>query len=352
MATQKFPRFNHQTPAEMKVLIDHQLPFLLAHGGLQIQIERTKEALEGIGIEVEYLRWWDDSQRGDIIHFFGRAHPLHIHLAHGKGMKYVMTELLSGQSTRPDAVLRAQATLHRLLKLGVPRILIENLRWDAHSKADAVIVLTEREAQVAEMLFRPPRDKLFVVPNGVDQEFFLPHARPSEIGDELLCVATIRPLKRNVELAKAALVANVPIRFVGTPYGKGDPYYREFADIAASRPDLVRYAGPVSDRNALAALYQKARGFVLLSTMESLSLSALEASAAACPLLLSDLAWARCTFGANARYCPVAPVDTTAGVLRDFYDNAGTAPLPLPPMKWSDVGKQLIKIYEALPPSA
>jgi len=57
----------------VKILIDHQLPFLLAHGGLQIQIERTREALEESGLEVEYLRWWDDSQKGDIIHFLGRA---------------------------------------------------------------------------------------------------------------------------------------------------------------------------------------------------------------------------------------------------------------------------------------
>jgi glycosyltransferase involved in cell wall biosynthesis len=263
-------------------------------------------------------------------------------------MKYVMTELLSGQSSRPDTVLHAQGILHRLLKLGIPRILIENLRWDAHSKADAVIVLTEREAEVAEILFRPPRNKLFVVPNGVDQEFFLPHARPSEVSDELLCVATIRPLKRNVELAKAALAAGVPIRFVGTPYGKGDPYYREFADIAASRPDLVRYAGLVSDRNELAALYRKARGFVLLSTMESLSLSALEASAVGRPLLLSDLAWARRAFGANASYCPIAPVDTTAHFLRKFYEDAPSLPLPTRPLEWHDVATQLSGIYRSL----
>ena len=332
----------------MKILLDHQLPFLLAHGGLQIQIEQTKQALEAAGVEVEYLRWWDDSQTGDIIHFFGRAHPLHIDFAHAKGMKYVMTELLSGQSSRSDAVLSAQAALHRLLKFGMPRILIENLRWDAHSKADAVIVLTAREAKVAEMLFHPPRHKLFVVPNGVDQEFFMLRSKPPTTSGELLCVATIRPLKRNVELAKAALVAGVPIRFVGIPYGKGDPYFREFAEVAAARPDLVRYEGLFSDRRELAALYQKARGFVLLSTMESLSLSALEASAAGCPLLLSDLAWARCTFGTNASYCPVAPLDTTARILREFYDNAGSAPMPLAPAKWCDVGRKLIDIYIAL----
>jgi glycosyltransferase involved in cell wall biosynthesis len=332
----------------VKILIDHQLPFLLAHGGLQIQIERTKEALEAAGVEAEYLRWWDDSQKGDIIHFFGRAHPLHIDWAHGKGMKYVMTELLSGQSSRPQAVLRAQATLHRLLKFGIPGVLIENLRWDAHSKADAVIVLTQREAQVAEILFQPPRGKLFVVPNGVDQEFFQPRAKPSEVSDELLCVATIRPLKRNVELAKAAVVANVPIRFVGVPYGKADPYYQVFSEIAASHPDLVRYAGPVSHRNELATLYRKARGFVLLSTMESLSLSALEASAAGCPMLLSDLAWARCTFGANATYCPVAPVDTTARFLRKFYEDSPSLPLPARPLEWHDVATQLTGIYRSL----
>jgi glycosyltransferase involved in cell wall biosynthesis len=333
----------------MKILIDHQLPFLLAHGGLQIQIEQTKSALVAAGLDVEYLRWWDDSQKGDIIHFFGRAHPLHIDWAHGKGMKYVMTELLSGQSSRPITALRAQAILQRLLRLAMPRILISTLRWDAHTKADAVVVLTKHEARVAKILFNPPRHKLFVVPNGVEQEFFLPRKKLSEISDELLCVATIRPLKRNAELAKAAISANVPIRFVGSPYCETDPYYQEFASIASSRPDLVRYAGPVSDRNMLASLYQQARGFVLLSTMESLSLSALEAAASGCPLLLSDLPWARCTFGPDATYCPIAPEKTTADFLRQFYATAPSLPLPTRPFAWRDVADKLIDIYRGLP---
>jgi hypothetical protein len=39
---------------------------MLAHRGLQIKIERTKEALEATGIHVEYLLWWDNSDKGDI----------------------------------------------------------------------------------------------------------------------------------------------------------------------------------------------------------------------------------------------------------------------------------------------
>ena len=43
----------------MKVIINHHLPFFLAHGGLQIPIERRSAPLEGVGLEVENLRWWD-----------------------------------------------------------------------------------------------------------------------------------------------------------------------------------------------------------------------------------------------------------------------------------------------------
>jgi hypothetical protein len=70
----------------MHILLDHHETFLLAHGGLQIQIERTKAALEKAGLEVEHLRWWDESKRGDRIHFFGRTNPSHIDFAHDAGV--------------------------------------------------------------------------------------------------------------------------------------------------------------------------------------------------------------------------------------------------------------------------
>lgn len=56
----------------MKVLFDHHLPFAFAHGGLQVQIEQTVASLNEIGVEADFLRWWDGSQRADVIHFFGR----------------------------------------------------------------------------------------------------------------------------------------------------------------------------------------------------------------------------------------------------------------------------------------
>jgi len=332
----------------MKILFDHQLPFLLAHGGLQTQIERTKAALEEAGLEVEYLRWWDDSQKGDIVHFFGRPNPSHIDFAHAKGIKYVMSELLTGQGSRTVPQLKIQAGIEHIPAKCIPAIFLANFRWDAYEKADAFIVLTQWEAEVTRILFNPDKSKLHVVPNGVEEEFFQNPEPLRQRSDELVCTATITERKRVLELAEAAVIARVPVRVLGNPYGKGEPYYRRFLALAGQHPEFVRYGGPISNRKELARTYQNARGFVLLSTMESLSLSALEAAASGCPLLLSDLPWARCTFGESATYCAVAETRITAQALRAFYEQANLLPKPALPCWWSEVATQLVTIYRSL----
>lgn len=333
----------------MKVLIDHQLPFLLAHGGLQIQIERTKEALKAIGVEVEYLRWWDDSQRGDIIQFFGRANPSHIDFAHAKRMKYVMSELFTGQGSRTPDQLRLQGALEKILRRTVPSTFLASFRWDAYQKTDALLVGTPWEAEVARLLFSPPPEKVHIVPNGVEDVFFMdPSSQTIPQSNELVCTATITERKRVLELAEAAVVARVPVRVLGSPYGKDDPYYLRFLALAERHSDFVRYAGPVNDRAELARIYQSARGFVLLSTMETRSLSSEEAAASGCPLLLSDLPWARSIFGHNATYCTISKPASTAAALKKFYDEAPALPTPAMPCRWSDVANQLVRIYQKL----
>jgi glycosyltransferase involved in cell wall biosynthesis len=332
----------------MKILIDHQLPFLLAHGGLQTQIERTKAALEEAGVEVEYLRWWDAGQKGDIIHFFGRANPGHIDFAHAKGMRYVMSELLTGQGSRSRTQLRMQAAIEKGLRAIIPPTFLSNFRWDSYTRADAVIVLTAWEAEVTRLLFAPPSNRLHVVPNGVEPDFFLADSKSVERRDELVCTATITERKRVLELAEAAVAAKVRVHILGNPYGKDDPYYQRFLALAQKHPKFIRYDGAINNRDELASIYKSARGFVLLSTMESLSLSALEAAAAGCPLLLSDLPWARSSFGDKACYCPVANVERTAETLRAFHEEAPRLPVPPRPPTWDAVAGQLVAIYQNL----
>ena len=331
----------------MKVLLDCPVPFQLAHGGAQIQIEQTKKALAAIGVDVDWLRWWDADQKGDVIHSFSRMPAALIRFAHQKGIKVVIAELLTAQGSRAEWQHWMHKTVVRLADKIVPGGVSSKFGWDSYQLADACVALTPWEARLMHTLFGASREKIHVVPNGVEEEFF--KVSNSERCQWLVCTATITPRKRVVELAEAAVRARTPIWIVGKPYAESDPYHGRFMKIANANRDLVRFEGPVNDRVRLAEIYREARGFVLLSTMESLSLSALEAAACECPLLLSDLPWARVTFADAASYCPITrDVPSTAKSLRAFYDAAPTLPPPPKPKTWIEVARQLKGIYGEL----
>ena len=319
---------------------------MLAHGGAQIQIEQTKIALEKIGVEVENLRWWDDGQACDVLHFFGRMPIALLRLAQAKGIKVVLADLLTEQGSRPPGRIKAQRTLSQVLKRVLPGSLVSAFNWESYKLADACVALTSHEAQLMHYLFDAPLEKMHVVPNGVEDVFL--EKLPGTRGPWLVCTATITERKRIVELAEAAVAAQTPLWVVGKPYSESDPYSKRYLDLAAQHPKILRYEGPIADRRRMAEVYREARGFVLLSTMESLSLSALEAAACKCPLLLSNLPWARTVFKESVSYCAVADAAQTAGVLKRFYDAALTLPPPPTPLSWVEVARQFKTVYEGL----
>jgi len=334
----------------VKVLFDHPNPFLLAHGGFQTQIEQTKKALEASGVEVEWLRWWDDQQKGDLIHYFGRAHPDYIRQAQAKGMKVVMSELLTGLGSR-SAMARKLQKLFMIVAGGLlPKEFTARLCWDAYQLADASIALTSWEKKLMIDMFSAKPDRVHVVPNGVEEMFFRNQKSiiQTQTSKHLVCAATITERKRVVELAEAAILAQVPVWVIGEPYSKGDPYYKKFVSVVESSKGLVKYEGGISDRAKMATIYKSASGFVLFSSMESLSLSALEAAAGNCPLLLADLPWAKSTFGNGARYCQLGSREQESRALKDFYKRIDKAPRAPLPCRWSGIGAQLKLIYESL----
>jgi len=331
----------------MRVLFYCQCPFSLAHGGLQIQIEQTRNALEKVGVEVDYLRWYDGAQKGDILHFFGRLAPELATLAQGKGMKVVMAELLTEQGSRRPGILRLQRYLFRIWRSILGYRGTDIFRWESYRLADACVALTAHEAWLMTYQFDAPPEKVHVVPNGVEDVFL--QSKSVTRGNWLVCTTTVTERKRILELAEAAVHAKTPLWVIGRAYADSDPYAARFVELAKRHPDLIRFDGPIRDRILLAEAYRQARGFVLLSAMESLSLSALEAAACQCPLLLSDLPWAKTVFRDSVSYCPVTPdISRTASALRKFYDAAPNLPPPAKPLTWIDIANQLKTLYEGV----
>ena len=328
----------------MKVLINSSLPFALAHGGWQIQIEQTEAALKRNGVDAEFTRWYDEAQTGDLIHYFGRMPVEQVRLARAKGIKVVMAELLTATGSRSPKQLRMQRLISRGYERFAPRMFVAPFQWDSYRLADAIVALTPWEGHLMNYLFDAPKERIHIVPNGVEEVFL--NSLPQPRGPWLVCTATITERKRVLELAQAAVQARTPVWIIGRAYAESDPYGQKFAALAKQHPDVIRFEGAINDRRRLAEIYRAARGFVLLSSMESLSLSALEAGACECPLLLSDLPWARSSFGANASYVPfTADTAGTAAALRSFYDAAETLPRPPKPMNWTQVGAQLKDLY-------
>jgi glycosyltransferase involved in cell wall biosynthesis len=331
----------------MKILFYTFKPFCLTHGGLQTQVLQTREALQALGAETDFLRWWDPQQSGDVLHFFGRMPPPLVQMAQQKAMKVVLTDLLTEQGSRPDWRLKLQKLTMRAMTLAFPTMCTAAFNWDAYRLADACVALTSWEARLMAELFSVSREKTHVVPNGVEEVFL--NSQPAQRGPWLVCTATITERKRVLELAEGAVRAHTPLWVIGKPYSESDPYAQRFFALTRAHPRNLRYDGPIQDREKLARVYREARGFVLLSAMESLSLSALEAAACECPLLLSRLPWATTVLGDKACYCPVsASANRTAALLRQFYDAAPGLKPPPKPLTWLEVGQQLKRLYETL----
>jgi glycosyltransferase involved in cell wall biosynthesis len=330
----------------MKIILDCHVPAMLAHGGAQIQIGQTQHALQAIGIEAEFMRWWDTRQTGEVIHFFGRMPADQIRFAQKKGMKVVMAELLTASGSQNAAQRLARRVFRWTAENFAPRTIAAAFQWESYRLADACIANTPWEKHLMEFKFGAPPEKIFVVPNGVE-EVFSQSPRTAR-GDWLVCTATITGRKRVLELAQTAVAAQTPVWIIGQAYADNDVYAQKFFAFAKQNPKFIRYEGGVSDRAGLAKIYRAARGFVLLSAMETRSLSAEEAAACECPLLLADLPWAHSVFGAQASYCPFAGIAETAAVLQKFYAAAPALPPPPRPATWRDVAEQLKLVYKTI----
>ena len=331
----------------MKIIFNSHIPFCFTHGGGQIQIEQTKAALERIGVAVEPLRWWDPTQRGDLLHQWGRVPTSLLRMAQQKGMKVINAELLTSQGSRSPGRLALQRWGSRFIETLVPPA-GEQFSWASYRLADAHIAMTSWERHLMNYLFGAPLEKIFIVPNGIDDIFLQPAPPAAARGRWLICTGTIHPRKRVLELARAAVQAGTPLWIVGKAYSAADPYAVEFYALAKQHPDLICTDSPAfEDREGLVKIYHNARGFVLLSAMETRSLAAEEAAACECPLLLSDLPWARASWGDHARYCSITQSTAqTAAALRAFYDAAPSLPRPPKPPTWVKIAEQLRGIYE------
>jgi glycosyltransferase involved in cell wall biosynthesis len=331
----------------MKILFDHPSPFALAHGGFQTQIEQSKAGLERLGVEVEYFRWWDDQQTGDLIHHFTAPTVSYLKMARAKGIPVVVTHLFTATCNRTPLQLKIQAAITRTL-LALPGwgMIRDQLNWRSFQMADHLVVSLNAERRILRSVFGLPDERISNVPYGLHRDF-LEAGKPSRSETYLITTGTITERKRSVELALMAREAQAPILFVGKPYNRESPYWKKFAELIDNR--FVLYRDHVSSQAEMISLLQSSRGFVIFSEIENWCLSAHEAAACGLPVLLPDLPWSRECFAAQANYLDAKNTPQNPAKLRSFYEKCPG--LAAPAMKfysWDDVANQLKACYQSL----
>ena len=329
----------------MRVLFDHSSPFALAHGGFQTQIEQTRLALIQAGHEVEHLRWWDDTQRGDLIHFFGPASIAYLQQARSKGWPVVMTTLFTETCNRSDGQLRRQGFFTQaILRLPFGEGVKQQLPWRAYLHCTQNVVGLNAERDVLEKVYAVPTERISVVPLGLS-ETYLAAGPGSRREDHLICTGTITERKNSVELAELAAGARVPVLFVGKPFNPNDAYWQRFEKLIDQR--FVKYQSHVSGEREMIGLLQAARGFVLFSRYENWCLAAHEAAACGLPVILPDQKWSRERFGAAAHYLAKPGDAANVRALPEFHEQCPSLPgSGVRLYSWRDTAEALLPIYE------
>jgi glycosyltransferase involved in cell wall biosynthesis len=167
------------------------------------------------------------------------------------------------------AVLRHPQTFPRWTRLYVPRAVPHVLR-----AARSVIAVSEFTASELESLLRVPREKIHVVPNGVD-DTFAPDGPRAE-GQYVLAVGTLEPRKNLARAIEAAARIGVDLRVVGA---------RGWGGVEA-HGDNVTWLGEVDD-DELARQYRGALCVVYPSLYEGFGLPVLEAMACGAAVVTS-----------------------------------------------------------------
>ena len=298
------------------------------------------------GLNVDFMPWWQEGAKTDLIHYFGSAPNLYLSSAQAKGIPVVMTTLFTETCNRTDWQLRRQGWLTQaILRLPFGEGVKQQLTWRNYHRCAHNVVGLEAERYVLEMVYRVPREKISVVPLGLS-DTFLRAGCGARREAHLICTGTITERKQSVELARLARQTKVPILFVGKPYSPNDPYWKTFEALIDQR--VVKYSPHVGTEAEMIALLHVARGFVIMSRYENWCLSAHEAAACGLPLLLPDQKWSQECFGSEANYFAARGSEgDQAARLRSFYDECPNAPAPkIRLYSWREVGQKMRGLYE------
>lgn len=156
-------------------------------------------------------------------------------------------------------------------------------------KADKIIAVSNFTASELEKYVHVPKEKITVIYNGIDEEWFDIKAGPAVHNKPyILYVGNVKPHKNLITLVKAFMKIKDKVDYDLIIVGKKDGFItgdKEIAKYAAAEPERIIFTGYV-EADLLKQYYKQASIFVFPSLYEGFGLPPLEALAAGCPRVI------------------------------------------------------------------
>jgi len=313
------------------------VPASLGGGGLELQLERTRAALERRGHEVFHVAETREARGFDVLHAFSSGADVHFavceHWRRNADAPLVLSPVVV---VAPGRARFRQVVASRLpIPAFGPR-----LRVDLLHRAAVVVALTEHEASLLERFAgrrRAPR--IEIVPNGVDP--VPPGPPPPGLPEPyVLLLGTVSVRKRQAETVAA--LADTPFAPVVAGGFEGTVAERASFERALAAAGGV-WLGELGDAATVRATLRGAGALVHLSSAEGQSLAVLEALAEGTVVIASPLPG---NAELAARYPGWVRIVAGPDGLRDAL---GAAPNEAPPgiPTWDDVAGWLEPIYRS-----
>lgn len=336
----------------MKVLMQSRKNFFTLKGGDTVQLLKTKNELEKLGVEVDIsLDYAPDLSDYDLVHISNltRIQETYMHVMNAVkqkkpivlstiywpmeefekngqvGIRKMVNKCMSLDNEErikalarliKDKNSRDKATMN-LLKVGYTKMqkyVIDNV--------DYFMPNSEMEMEMLRKHLHVKNDRYSVIPNAIDDEVAIRQYKSEvpikfeQYKDSIICVGRIEPRKNQLALVQALDGLNYKLVLVGEVSNNQKGYFAEIKKYIEKNENF--YYIPRIENDELYQLYKVCKVSVLPSWLDTPGLVSLEAGAMGCSLAVSTKGSTTEYFNKYAEYCE--PDDVTS--IRSAVDRA------------------------------
>jgi glycosyltransferase involved in cell wall biosynthesis len=330
-------------------------------GGGEVQLLKTKEHLEKMGMEVRLFDQWSDKfDDYDVLHIFGSVKDCVglMKTARNKNMKIALSSIFWSSFKRAmnegdNLKKKTELFFRHLAKLLFPYL--PSGRRKTMVLSDVIFPNSDMEKKQLVRLFGIPSEKIKVVPNGIDNRFL--EAKPDKfiekfkLKDFALAVGRIEPRKNQLNLIKAFNDLKMKLVVIGNPVSDYISYYETCKKEAGD--NIIFIDGMRHEDELLEAAYAACSIFVAPGWFETPSLSALEAASAGASIAITKYGCTKEYFGDCAVYFDPSSIADIRDAIKSAKDIDAEKKKRLKACikdnyLWNNVAAETIKGYESI----